>query len=92
MIRINVFVQIRESESRKAVIDTAKELVDKSVNEPGCMEYDIYGSLNEDNHLMIVETWSDREALERHIKTDHFRRLVPELESLATLTLQQFDF
>ena len=92
MIRLNVFIQIRDSESKQAVVDTAKELVDKSVNDAGCIGYDVYGSLNEDNHLMIVETWSDRQALEQHMKTEHFRKLVPQIESMATMTLEQFDF
>ena len=41
---------------------------------------------------MIVETWKDEESLAAHMASAHFKRLVPEIESLGTLTLERFDF
>lgn len=92
MVRLNVFVEIRDSESKPAVINVAKELADKSINDKGCVDYDVYASLNEDNHLMIVETWENRKDLEKHQHTEHFKKLLPQLEEVATVTLEIFDF
>lgn len=92
MVRLNVFIQIRDSKDAEAVKNTALELVDKSVNDPGCIDYDVYSSLTVDNHLMIIETWKDRQSLLDHQHTDHFRRLLPQLEDLATVALTVFDF
>lgn len=40
MIRLNVFIQVNES-NRNAVLETAKELVAQSLNDKGCIAYDI---------------------------------------------------
>ena len=43
MIRLNVFIQVNES-NRNAVLETAKELVAQSLNDKGCIAYDIFES------------------------------------------------
>ena len=68
------------------------ELVGLSLHDKGCISYDLLGSLTNDDRLMIVETWESREDLKAHMDTEHFKRLVPELERLSTMTLEEFDF
>ena len=41
MIRLNVFIQVSE-ENRPAALETAKELVEKSLKDNGCIAYDIF--------------------------------------------------
>ena len=41
---------------------------------------------------MILETWESEEALKAHSESDHFKRIVPRLKELATMTLERFDF
>ena len=41
---------------------------------------------------MIVETCESREDLEAHMASDHFKRIVPQLQELATMTLEEFTF
>lgn len=41
---------------------------------------------------MIYETWRDEASLKAHMASPHFQRLVPEIEKVATLTLEQFNF
>lgn len=41
---------------------------------------------------MICETWRDEASLKAHMESEHFRRLVPEMESLATMTIEKFNF
>lgn len=43
MIRLNVFIQVSE-ENRPAALETAKELVEKSLKDNGCIAYDIFES------------------------------------------------
>ena len=40
MIRLNVFIQVNES-NRNAALETAKELVAQSLNDNGCIAYDV---------------------------------------------------
>lgn len=92
MIRLNVFLLLEEEKNRKPLIDTAVELVELSLRDKGCIAYDIFSSETVDNHLMICETWKTREDLKAHMESDHFKRLVPRLEELSTMTLEEFTF
>lgn len=92
MVRVNCTMLIEKSENRKPLIETATELAELSLRDRGCIGYDLYGSLTNDDHLMIVETWKSRRDLKDHMASEHFLRLVPKMESLATMTLEQFDF
>ena len=79
MIRLNVFIQVEES-NRNEVIEVAKELIAQSLKDNGCIAYDIF------------ETWSDEKALDAHMKAPHFVTLVPRIESLAKMKLEKFEF
>ena len=79
MIRLNVFIQVSES-NRAAVLEVAKELVASSLKDKGCIAYDIF------------ETWEDAESLSAHEKAEHFVTLVPKIQGLASMKLEKFDF
>ena len=67
MIRLNVFIQVNES-NRNAALETAKELVAQSLNDNGCIAYDVFESATRKDVLMICETWKDAESLDAHEK------------------------
>lgn len=92
MIRINCFLEIADSSLRAKAVAAAVELVELSLRDHGCITYEAFGSLTSDNHIEIVETWQDEAALNAHMASDHFKRLVPQLESCGTLTLEKFQF
>ncbi len=92
MIRINASMITETSENRKHAYDAAIELVEFSLHDKGCIGYDLYESKTNDDRLMIVETWESEEALKAHMESDHFRRLVPELQKYSTMTMEKFKF
>lgn len=92
MIRLNVFLLIEKSENRKPLTDAAIELVELSLHDKGCVAYDFFSSITRDNVMMICETWRTREDLEAHMASEHFKRLVPRLQQLSTVTLEEFTF
>ena len=92
MIRLNVFLLIEKSENRKPLTDAAIELVELSLHDKGCVAYDFFSSITRDNVMMICETWRTREELEAHMASEHFKRLVPRLQQLSTMTLEEFTF
>lgn len=83
---------IEEEERRKPLVELATELVALSLHDKGCVSYDLFGSLTVDNHLMICETWEDQESLDAHMASEHFKRIVPRLHELSTMTLEKFNF
>lgn len=92
MIRINASMIIETSENRKPLIDAATELVEFSLRDKGCIGYDLYESKTNDDRMMIIETWESEEDLKAHMNSEHFRRLVPEMQKYSTMTLEKFDF
>jgi len=61
----------------------AKELILKSKEEEGCIAYDLYEDMNNPTVLNFIEIWSDEEAIERHNKSEHFKKIVPKLAKLV---------
>lgn len=92
MIRLNVSLLIEDSSLQKQLIETATELVELSLHDKGCISYDLFKSTTADDRFLIYETWDNEEDLKQHMSTEHFKRLVPELEKLSTMTLERFDF
>jgi quinol monooxygenase YgiN len=86
MIRLNVFIQVNES-NRNAALETAKELVAQSLN-----DNDVFESATRKDVLMICETWKDAESLDAHEKAAHFVTLVPKLQELGNMKLEKFEF
>lgn len=91
MIRLNVFIRVKE-EKREAVLVAAKELVTASQKDKGCIAYDVFESATRHDVLMICETWKDAEALSAHEHTPHFMILVPQIEELAEMKIEKFEF
>ena len=86
MIRLNVFIQVNES-NRNAALETAQ-----SLNDNGCIAYDVFESATRKDVLMICETWKDAESLDAHEKAAHFVTLVPKLQELGNMKLEKFEF
>lgn len=92
MIRLNCFLEITDESKREKAVKTAIELVELSLHDHGCISYEAFTSLTSDNHIEIIETWRDEDALRDHSESGHFRRLVPILEECGNLTLEKFTF
>ena len=62
MIRLNVFVKIKPEE-REEIIATANALVEKSLQEKGCIAYGCFANTTDPTVFLICETWADENAL-----------------------------
>lgn len=91
MIRLNVFIQV-SAERRAATLEAAKALTACSLQDKGCIAYDIFESATRPDVLLICETWADADALAAHSATAHFERYVGQIEQLGQMKLEQFEF
>lgn len=71
------FIQIDKID---IVLPLYKELVEKTKLEQGCISYDLYHDLKNKGHFVFIEEWQDRNALDAHVNSEHFQRLVPQID------------
>ncbi|MFF3890431.1 putative quinol monooxygenase [Streptomyces sp. NPDC001914] len=62
--------------SRERIESSLPELVRESSAEPGCLGYGVLWPENGD--IVLVERYVDRNALQAHRDSEHFRRIVQE--------------
>lgn len=62
-------------ERREEVVELARELVEKSNQEPGMIDYRAAVDVQDENVIRFVEQYEDAAAFESHTQTDHFERL-----------------
>jgi quinol monooxygenase YgiN len=62
------------------IIELYKELVDLTRKEKGCIKYELYQDENNPTILTMIEEWESRKALDEHLKSEHFIRIVPNVK------------
>jgi quinol monooxygenase YgiN len=71
-----------KSENVERFKKTIVELIDKTRTEDGCITYELFQDINDSSILTFIEEWDNVEALTKHSKTEHFMRIVTQLELL----------
>jgi len=49
-----------------------ESLVTATVQEEGCINYNLHQSIDESSLFIIYENWENKDALDRHMATPHF--------------------
>lgn len=57
------------------------ELVRLTRQEPLCRAYDLFEDRKQPGHFIFIEEWPDQAALDVHCASEHFRRLVPQIDA-----------
>lgn len=64
------------------ILELSREMVEKTVQENGCIKYELFQDVKDPNTLIIIEEWESQEALNNHMASEHFKRIVPLLSEL----------
>ncbi|RFZ85853.1 antibiotic biosynthesis monooxygenase [Mucilaginibacter terrenus] len=65
-----------KSDAELAFESELKKLVTASVDEPGCLAYELYQYKDEPYKYVIEEEWTDEDALGAHMETPHYKNFV----------------
>lgn len=57
------------------------ELVALTRLEERCIAYELHIDQKDPGHFVFVEEWPDRAALDAHCRSEHFIRLVPQINA-----------
>lgn len=66
------------------VIELYGELVAETRKEDGCISYCLFRDIQDRSILTVIEEWESQEALDAHMKTEHFTRIVPIVSKSRT--------
>jgi len=60
-----------------AYLEHMREMIALTKAEDGCIAYDLYEDADGAGGIVMVELWESKEALDKHMQSEHFTRLVP---------------
>ena len=69
--------QMRE-EHVADVLELVSVLRQQSLDEPGCVGYDVFRSADDPGVILLIERYRDNAAIDAHRNTHHYRELVVE--------------
>lgn len=64
------------------ILELSKEMVETTVKEEGCIKYELCQDVKDPKIIIILEEWENEEALNKHIASEHFKRIIPQLNEL----------
>ncbi len=77
-------------ETKAQFLEMAKELVACSRQEEGNISYILHENLKDELQLTYIEQWESEEALQLHNESEHFKRLVPQMNALTAKPSEVF--
>jgi quinol monooxygenase YgiN len=72
MILINLKIQIRP-DRREEWLDRIARYTKACRDEPGCLSFNVYESIDAPNEFSIIESFASQDAGGAHVQTDHFK-------------------
>ncbi|MDI6024507.1 putative quinol monooxygenase [Leucobacter sp. UT-8R-CII-1-4] len=63
-----------------SVMPLYRELVLLTRQEPLNISYDLFIDREDPGHFIFIEEWPDRAAVDVHCATEHFKRIVPQID------------
>lgn len=67
-------------------------LVEKSLQEKGCIAYGCFANTTDPTVFLICETWADENALAAHKQTPHYIELAGKLHRMTEMKAEKFTF
>ncbi|WP_342647536.1 putative quinol monooxygenase [Mucilaginibacter sp. CSA2-8R] len=53
-----------------------KKLVEASINDPGCLSYELYQYNEERCRYVIIEEWQNEQSLKQHQEAVHYKHFI----------------
>jgi quinol monooxygenase YgiN len=59
-------------EKQKEVMQTLLSMIEPTEKENGCLSYEAFLDIEDNNVFSLIEGWENREYLEHHLRSDRF--------------------
>ena len=90
MLRLNCFFQAKEGRCPEALA-AATELAAASLEQDGCIAYDVFSSATRPGVLLICEPWRDEAALAAHSASEPFVKNVAIINDCGEMKIENFE-
>jgi quinol monooxygenase YgiN len=81
MVRV-VAPNYLKPEQAKTAEPLFKELIAATRKEKGCIEYRLFTIAKEPGLYVFIEEWENQAALDKHMVSEHFTRIIPQIGKL----------
>lgn len=71
-----------KGENIEKILELTREMVENTVKEEGCIKYEFFQDIKAPKVMLIIEEWESEEALNLHMASEHFKRIIPQLNEL----------
>jgi quinol monooxygenase YgiN len=68
-------------EKRWDVLKTIHTIIGPTTVRPGCLHCSLYSNTSNDDELILLEKWESKDALEKHLRSDEFRKVIAAMET-----------
>jgi quinol monooxygenase YgiN len=94
MVKVIATNHIRP-ESVQAAEPLFREIIAETRKEEGCVEYRLFTDPKNPEIHTFIEEWASQAALDKHMASPHFRRIIPQIGELCSkpggiLLLEEF--
>jgi len=79
-------------ERRVEVLEILRSIQGPVLAQPGCAAYRIYEEQGPQPAIVLVERWESEEALEAHIRSEAYHRILVALELSGAAPEVRFDY
>lgn len=59
------------------------ELITETLKEDGCLQYTFNQDKEDKSHFAFIETWETESHSDAHGQTEHYKRILPEINSMC---------
>jgi len=82
MIIVTLRMTVRP-DKRHDFMESIRGMLGPTRIERGCISYCLYEDIENNNTFTLVEEWETRDDLEKHVRTDNYRRLLELMDLLS---------
>ena len=87
--KIVLFARLKvKAEAIEEAVRAAVAIVADSRAETGCINYDFHQSIDDPGVFLWHETWINKEAIEAHARSEHFKQFSAAIKDLTEEPLQ----
>ena len=76
MVAVIVEEKIKDGQL-EAFVDYMSDMIALTKQEDGCITYGLHEAADGSGGIVMIELWESKEALDKHMASEHFKRLIP---------------